>query len=463
MKVLLVYPPFQVGSGMSQVMRSPPLSLLQLAAVIPAHHVEILDLNVNPHMSIADIEKKISKFDLVGITCMTNMLKVTLNLCKIAKKYNVTTVVGGFHPTLNPDMIKEPNVDYIVRGEGEFTFKELVNGLDPREIMGLSYKENNGNNGNNGGFHHNEPRAFIQNLDILPYPRKDLVNYSPYHYLWVPADVVETSRGCPFDCSFCCVTKFYCRTWRKKSPIRVIKELMLVPRTQKLVFFVDDNFTLDHKRVKRICHLIRQYGINKRLFFVCQTRVDDIAKDPEMVREMARSGFICFFIGFESFKQMSLNNMNKKISLKQAKKAVEVCHKNGIMVFGSFIVGNIGETREDTLKTFKLMKELKIDFMMTNPLTPFPGTQLGDDAVKNGWIDKDFDWKNWQFRAIINTPDLSADEIQDLCEYSLKYFYKDLKYFLFGKSSLKMYKSPLFIRILPGFLLKGLKNFLIKV
>ncbi|MHA1380056.1 MAG: B12-binding domain-containing radical SAM protein [Candidatus Helarchaeota archaeon] len=460
MKTLLIYPPFQIGAGMGKVMLSPPLSLMQLAATIPEHEVEILDLNVNPHMSVTDIEKKISKFDLVGITCMTNMLKVTHNLCKIAKENDVKTVVGGFHPTLNPDMIKEPNIDYIVRGEGEFTFSELVNGLEPREIMGLSYKENHGSN---GGYHHNEPRAFIPNLDILPYPRKDLVDYSPYHYLWVPADVVETSRGCPFDCTFCCVTRFYCRTYRTKTPMRVIKELMLVPQSQKLVFFVDDNFTLDHKRIKSLCRLIRKYGINKRMMFVCQTRVDDIVKDPEMIHEMAKSGFICFFIGFESLKQMSLNNMNKQISLSQSKKAVRICHDNGIMIFGSFIVGNIGDTREDTLKTFYMMKELKIDFMMTNPLTPFPGTKLWENAIENGWLDKDFDWKDWEFNAIINTPDMSAEDIHELCEYSYKYFYKDLKYFLFGKSSLKLYKSPLFIRIIPGFLIKGLKNFLLKI
>lgn len=460
MKVLLVYPPFQTGSGMNKVMRSPPLSLLQLSAMIPEHKIEILDMNTNPNISITDLEKKISKFDLIGISCMTSMLKVTLNLCKIAKQYDVKTVVGGFHPSLNPDVIKEPNIDYIVRGEGEYTFQELINGIDPREILGLSYKENHGSN---GGYFHNEPRPFIPDLDELPFPRKDLINYSPYHYLWVPADVVETSRGCPFDCSFCCVTKFYCRTYRSKSPIRVIKELSLVPTTQKLVFFVDDNFTLKHERIRKICELIREYGINKRLMFVCQTRVDDIAKDPEMVREMANSGFICFFVGFESFKQMSLNTMNKQVDINIVKKAIRICHDNGIMIFGSFIVGNIGETREDTLKTFQLMKKLQIDFMMTCPLTPFPGTKFGNEAIENGWLDKNFDWKEWNFNAVINTPDLTIADINELVEYSYKFFYKDLKYFLFGKSTLRLYKSPLFLRIVPGFLVKGLKNFFIKV
>ncbi|TFG04454.1 MAG: radical SAM protein, partial [Promethearchaeota archaeon] len=304
MKTLLVYPPFQVGSGMGKVMLSPPLSLLQLAGMVPDHAVEILDLNTNPHLGIAELERKIARFDLVGITCMTNMLKVALNICKLAKRNGVQTVMGGFHPTLNPDVMKYKWIDYLVRGEGEYTFKELVEGVDPSEILGLSYR-------GNGTFHHNEPRPFIRDLDTLPYARKDLIDYNPYHYLWNPADVIETSRGCPFDCSFCCVTKFYCRTYRKKSPVRVLKEIARVPRTRKLVFFVDDNFTLDYKRVMRTCDLIQEYGYHKRLMFVCQSRVDDIAKHPDMVQKMAKSGFICFFLGFESFKQMSLNSMNK--------------------------------------------------------------------------------------------------------------------------------------------------------
>ncbi|MHA1650438.1 MAG: B12-binding domain-containing radical SAM protein [Candidatus Helarchaeota archaeon] len=458
MKVLLIYPPFKVGSGMGKVMLSPPLSLMQLAAMIPDHDVEILDLNVNPFMQVSEIEQKIAKADLVGIATMTTGLNVVLKLCKIAKRNGVTTVLGGFHPTLKPDVMRYPDVDYIVRGEGEYTFKELVEGVSPSEILGLGYRAN-------GGYQLNEPRPFIQNLDTLPYPRKDLVDYSKYHYLWNPADVIESSRGCPFDCKFCCVTKFYCRTYRKKSPLRVVKEIARVPKKTKLIFFVDDNFTLDYKRVMKICDLIQEYGFHKKYMFVCQSRVDDIAKHPDMVKKMAKSGFICYFLGFESFKQMSLNSMNKQIKLHQAKNAMTLIHKNGMIVFGSFIIGNIGETREDTLKTFQLMKELQIDIMMTNPLTPFPGTRLWEEAVANGWVDKDFDWASWDFDVMMGTPDLSIEEIKELLEYSYRFFYKDIGYFLFGKKLLRLMqpKYRWFWKMAPTFLMKGLKNFFIKI
>ncbi|MHA1131337.1 MAG: B12-binding domain-containing radical SAM protein, partial [Candidatus Helarchaeota archaeon] len=331
-------------------------------------------------------------------------------------------------------------------------------GVHPSEILGLGYRDN-------GNYMLNEPRPFIENLDTLPYARKDLLNYSKYHYLWIPADVIESSRGCPFDCNFCCVTKFYCRTYRKKSPLRVMKEIARVPPSQKLVFFVDDNFTLDHKRVDRICDLIQQYGYHKRLMFVCQTRVDDIARSPEMVRKMAKSGFICFFVGFESLRQMSLNTMNKQTRLSQVRKAIQICHDNAIIVFGSFIIGNIGETKEDTLRTLRMMKELEIDIMMTNPLTPFPGTKLWDEAVVNGWVKEDFDWASWDFNAMMRTPDMSIEEIQELLDYSYRFFYKDIGYFLFGKKLLRMMrpKARKFWKIMPNFLMKGLKNFFIKI
>ena len=458
MKVLLVYPPFPHGKGMGAIMKSPPLALMQLAGMIPDHEIEIFDFNANPRAKTTDLTQKIGKFDLIGITCMSRMINSALKLCKIAKRQDVTTVLGGFHPTLKPDIIKHPEIDYLVRGEGEYTFKELVDGMPPSNILGLSYKEK-------GGYHHNDLRPFIQNLDTLCYPRKDLVDYSPYHYLWQPADVIESSRGCPFDCTFCCVTRFYCRTWRKKSPVRVIKEIARVPRKQRFVFFVDDNFTLDHKRVKRICDLIREYGFHKRLMFGCQTRVDDIAKDPEMIKKMAKSGFITFFIGFESLRQKSLTIMKKQLKLSLVKKAIKTCHNNGIIVFGSFIIGNIGETRRDVLETLRLIKELQIDFTMTGPLTPYPGTKLWEDGVAGGWVEEDHDWIARTDNPLKRTPDLSRDEIEDLFHYSYRYLYRTDPISTLIKS-LQRFLSPQFRwswKLIPSFMYNGLKDFILKV
>ena len=151
-------------------MCSPPLNILTLAGAVPEHHVDILDLNADSSMGIKEMEDLLYEYDLIGVTCMTFSVRITLNICKLAKKVGKPTLLGGFHPTLKPDVIdKFDCIDMIVRGEGEITFKELVNGKPKSEILGLSYREN-------GKVYHNPDRPFIKNLDDLPLPRNELVN-----------------------------------------------------------------------------------------------------------------------------------------------------------------------------------------------------------------------------------------------------------------------------------------------
>jgi len=428
LKVLLIYPPVSFGKGMGSVMCSPPLNLLTLAGAVPEHNIDILDLNIDKSYGIKEMEEKLSEYDLVGITCMSNTFRMVLNICILAKRNGALTLLGGFHPTLVPTTIdKFECIDMIVRGEGEITFKELLNGKPKQDILGLSYREN-------GKVYHNPDRPFVKNLDDLPFPQNNLVNRKPYHYLWVPAWVCESSRGCPFTCKFCCVTKFYNRSYRTKTPERVIKELLQIPPKMKLVFFVDDNFTLNKKRIMRICELLQKTRLSKRLFFACQSRVDDIANNPDMVQEMHKSGFIGFFIGFESFTQTSLDGMEKGYTLDKVRKCVNICHDNGIIVLGSFIIGNVGETIEDTRKMFKLMKDIDIDIIMSHPLTLFPGTKLYDEAVEKGWIDKNLKWDSMISGAklMMPTADLTVDDIEALVSESYRSFYLDKK-FLFRK------------------------------
>ncbi len=443
-------------------MCSPPLSLLTLAGAVNDldHEIDILDMNVNYSYTSDELKEKIRPYNLIGITCMTNTFKVVLNICKIAKKNSVPTLLGGFHPTLVPNIIDEFDcIDMICRGEGDITFRELLEGKPKHQILGLSYREN-------GIVIHNPDRSHIEDLNKLPFPKNDLVDPDPYHYIWVPAWVCETSRGCPFNCNFCCVTQFYKGRYRTKAPERVIEELMRVPPATKLVFFTDDNFSLQRKRVMRICELLEKTKLSKRLMFVCQSRVDDIANNPDMVESMSKAGFICFFLGFESFKQLSLDNMQKQYTLDKVRKCIKLCHNNGIMVFGSFIIGNIGETVEDTWKTFKLMKELELDMMMTNPITPFPGTPLYDEAMKKGWIPEDFRWEKWEITPVMNTPDMTIDEIQDLLDESYRFFYNDIGYFLFGKKLLRILFNPKFWwyrHVAFSVLINGFSKFLIKI
>jgi magnesium-protoporphyrin IX monomethyl ester (oxidative) cyclase len=418
MRILLIYPTYPIDVGLGVTIKLPPLQLTQLAAMIPNQKVELLDLNAKLDLSFDSTEDIISKSDLVGISCTSIAFGQALKLCELAKRHNVPTILGGFHPTLKPDIIKYGDIDYLIRGEGEYAFKEFVEGEDPTKILGLSYKEN-------GIYHHNELRPLISNLDMLPLPRKDLLNYEKYHVFGLPADAIETSRGCPFSCNFCAVSKFYGRTYRKKSPERIIKELESIPKKQVCVFITDDNFTLDQKRVKKTCELIREHQLHKKLMFTCQARADDIARNPELVKEMAQSKFFTIFIGFESLKQESLELIAKGVNLPLYKKAVEICHDNKLKVFGSFIIGNIGETKEDLLKLPDLVKELGIDIALAGPPIPFPATELWDQAMKNGWLDADFDWATYDIsRPQMRTNELSREEIKEMIDNFYHSFYR---------------------------------------
>ena len=162
---------------------------------------------------------------------------------------------------------------------------------------------------------------------------------------------------------------------------------------------------------------------------------------------------------------MSLITMKKQVRLSQVRKAVKTCHDNGIIVIGSFIIGNIGETRRDILHTLKLIKELQIDFTMTGPLTPYPGTKLWEEGVANGWVDKDYDWVARTDNPIKRTPDLSRDEIEDLFHYSYQYLYRN-DFISTSIKGLRRFLTPQFRwswKLMPSFIYNGLKDFILKV
>ncbi|MHA1143995.1 MAG: B12-binding domain-containing radical SAM protein [Candidatus Helarchaeota archaeon] len=460
MKILLVNPEFNIG--MSRVIKSPPLGVMNIAATVPEHDVKILDLNAQP-LSQAQLDREISKFDVLGISLMSTTYGSTLEWLKSAKKNGVTTIVGGFHPTMDPnDVISNSEIDIIVRGEGEATFPELITELENRgtnqlqDVKGITYKDN-------GRVIHTEKRPIIENMDSLPFAARDLVNYDQYHYLGIPADVIETSRGCPYDCTFCSVQNFWERKWRCKSPLRMVKEVAQVRKnkSRKIIFFVDDNFIMDPKRVKKFCRLLREYG-QDRIFLCCQASVGMIIRNPDMLKEMRKAGFVLLFVGFESFKQESLEIMKKHHNINQARKAVKLCHDNGLCVWGSFIVGNIGETRKDTLKTFKIAKEIGTDIFMCNPLTPFPGTVLNEQAIENGWMPEGFTWRDWDLEPVMDTDELSRDEIADLVRIGHKSFYLS-KYFFAGRKNLNLLRPKFWWwwKIGPMFISNGLKHFIL--
>lgn len=457
MKILLVNPTSH-KMGMDHFIKAAPLGLMILAATVPDHEVEILDLR-NYDYSPDYFRKKVQGFDVVGISASTSMINPALELCKIAKENDVRTIIGGYHASLVPETALFPQVDLTVKGEGEITFPAVIKTLEKSNDLKNDLKKIKGINFKNGTtLYQTENRPQI-NLDDAPFPRRDLVKKYNYHYFWATIDTLESSRGCPHQCSFCCISCHWGRGWRQKSPMRVIEEFHHMDIKKNWFIFNDSETTLNMKRIGKICELIMEYGYQKK-WKSCQGRVDDVVRNPRIMDQMSDAGWKMMFIGIESIHQKSLDSMGKKISIEQIKKAVKMLHDRGITIFGSIIIGNIGETKEQVMETIRFAEKLNIDIMQFTALTPYPSTELYKQAKANGWID-DEDFTNWNLiRPIMRTPDLTTDEIFEL----VKWAYRDF-YFKFREKHIKSF----FIRNLGRFIInpnmwwffKMAKNFVI--
>ncbi|MHA1275935.1 MAG: B12-binding domain-containing radical SAM protein [Candidatus Helarchaeota archaeon] len=457
MRILLINP---TGPkvGMDHFLKAPPLGLMILAATVPDHQVKILDLR-NYDYSPEFVERQIRKSDIVGVSASTSMIKGALQIFRIAKEHEIPTILGGYHGSLVPETAQLPEVDVVVRGEGELTFPEIVNAFTTNNnlkgIKGISFQ-------NGSKFYMTEDRPLI-NLNESPFPRRDLVKNYNYHYFWATIDALESARGCPHQCHFCCVSSHWGRGWRYKSPERVIEEFHRMDKSKNWFIFNDSETTLNMRRIEKICHLTKEYGYHRK-WKSSQGRVDDIVKNPRIIGKMASAGWKMMFIGIESVHQKSLDTIGKRITIDQIKQAVKMLHDLGITIFGSIIIGNIGESKEDVLSTIKFAEDLDIDIMQFTPLTPYPKTKLYMQAKANGWI-TDEDFTHWNLvQPIMRTPDLTTREIYELVQEAYDEFYfkmrkKHLKSFLF-RSLFRFIRNPRFwwfFKMAPKFVINGIK------
>ncbi|NHI94116.1 MAG: radical SAM protein [Candidatus Lokiarchaeota archaeon] len=462
MKILLINPTGH-KIGMDHFLSAPPLGLMTLAATVPEHEVKILDLR-NYNFSQDYVEKQIKKYDIIGVSCSTSMINETLKLCKIAKENDVKTVVGGYHVSLVPETALYPEIDVTVRGEGEVTFPKLVDALeygkDLKKVKGL-YFSSGITNGNQ--LIRTEDRPIID-INTSPFPRRDLVRFYDYHYFWASIDAIESSRGCPFNCHFCCEAGHWGRGWRPKTPERVIEEFHHMDKNKRWFIFNDSESTLDMKRMQKIAELSIEYGYHKK-WKSCQGRVTDVVHNPRILDKMADAGWRMMFIGIESIHQKSIDTIGKGIKIKDIKNAVKMLHDRGITIFGSIIIGNLGETADDVRATIRFAQDLDIDIMQFTPLTPYPSTRLYQQAVENNWI-VDRNFENWNLvRPIMRSDMLTADEIFEL----VKWAYRDF-YFRFREKHINSFfirairrfipnlKFWWFWKMAPKFVINGLKN-----
>ncbi|MBD3186735.1 radical SAM protein [Candidatus Bathyarchaeota archaeon] len=442
--------------GLDEFLNAPPLALMCLTPTVPQHKKYLIDLKANP-MPEDKVRRIIQKGDLIAISSFTPSIKNARKIAAIAKQYNKPVVIGGYHASLIPEVCKEPMFDVAVRREGELTFPELVHLLERdgkwtkdnlKTVKGIAYEHE-------GEMRETEPQPLVKNLDDLPMPDRDLIGNTKYEYFGASLDALESSRGCIGNCHFCCVQVHCGGIWRKKSPERVVREIAECSRKTKWISYQDSELTINMKRVKQICDLVIEHGYDNQ-WYGCQARADDLVREPKIVERMVESGFKFFFIGIESKHQKSLDVIGKRVTTDVIREAVEMCHDLGAAVYGAIIIGNIGETYEEVLETIDYAIELNLDIAQFTSLTPYPGTKIWDDAVKNGWIE-DADWTHYDFtRTVMRTPDLTRKQVAELVHHAYKKFYiGDLWGEYFWKRAPRFFfnrQNWWFFKMLPGFM-----------
>jgi len=335
-----------------------------------------------------EIELKIKSLepDIIGLTMLTANYKVDKIIAGIAKRINknIKIVVGGTHPTIDPnETLKNNEFDFLIRGEGELTFLELLEGKTLNSIKGLSYKKKNGE------IIHNEKRPFIKDLNNLPFPKRDsFVNSTKFMEL----GNVITGRGCPYACIFCASQKIWERKVRLRSPQNVIEELKELKRrfNPPIIYFVDDTFTLNIPRAKEICRSIIKEKIN--IPWKCDTRVDRL--DYELVNLMKEAGCVRIKIGVETGSERMHKIIKKKLTLDIIRNGIKMIKSAGLSLTVYLMAGFPGETNEDLKDTIKFAKEIDADYYSLSIVAPYLGTEIYDYFIESR---DDTDKENWEY------------------------------------------------------------------
>ena len=421
LRVLLVKPKGRKGLGFAADVI--PIGLEYIAASIEeeADYVHIIDMEFKKH----PFQHFLTIFqpDLVGITMSATDHNEGLRLAKIAKDSGITTVLGGYHPTAIPDeLLSHPQVDIIVRGEGELTMKELVQKGSPDGILGISYKKD-------GKIIHNPDRPLIENLDSLPVPARHLRRYKYRDYMinnGKEVDGITMSRGCWGRCSFCCEPYMSKSRMRFRSPENIMKELFEIVSFHKgkplQIFATDPHFMGDPKRIDDLCDLLQKHKLD--ITFSVMTRVDSIVKHPELVKRLCDSGILSYELGFESPNQKDLNNVKKGTTVEMQEKAVKILRNNSANVSGTFVIGLPGHDEEE-IKQFPIYaKKIGLMNCAFGIVTPFIGTEFYEKLEKVRNLIFERDWTKYdEMHSVFKLNPLTAKRLEELETYCMARFW----------------------------------------
>jgi len=426
MNVLLLSMPDSFEHMPALVVRMPNGALSSLAGNIDPHHkVAIADLILVQRHVRETIVRLLNQFkpDVVGLSVMTFQRTTAKKIISLIRSLvpSARIVVGGYDPSLAAEAYADTEgVDFIVRGEGEITFRELLRALEQNgrydQIAGLTFREGN-------CFHRNEDRSVnsLEKGDILPPNRRARV-LRGYTMMGTQVDVIETSRGCTFDCSFCSIIEMRGRNFHTYSFERVIADIRdAYNQGARAIFIVDDNITLNVKRFEALCHSIKDARLNN-IDYMVQAMTSSIANHGELLAPLMReAGFRYVFLGIENILEYDLQFLraNSKNALHEngrktgnaTIKAIDYIHRNKMYVVGGLIVGNPEDTRESVEANLEFARKY-IDWPYIQHPTPYPGTPMTKDFRDRGLIIKEGVEEYDGTTAVVRTEHLAAVEVE---------------------------------------------------
>lgn len=417
MKVLLIYPPISTLERYSSAIgnaggRQLPLGVFYLASCIRQRRYEARIFDGEAlSMIAADIAARALEYrpDVVGISTTTVAFHRALEMATElkARMPAVPIVMGGPHVTAcADDVMRHPEIDYAVIGEGEISFSALLDVLrdhgDPAAVRGIAFRpdaspKDSPKESKERPVVINPPMPLVMDLDTLPFPAYDLVpdfslyNPPPCNYRKIPVANVITSRGCPNHCTFCDRSVFGAKL-RQRSAANIAEEIDLLYRRHGVreIAFVDDTFTIRPQRMIDLFDLLNRRNI--RFPWTCMSRVNTV--DFDILRFMRDNGCWHISFGIESGSEDILRRIKKNISLDEAKRVMDWCRQLGILTKGFFIIGHPGETLDTIEQTIRVAVDMPLDDVVVTLNTPLPATEQFHEAHRYGTL-METDWSKF--------------------------------------------------------------------
>src|SRR5271169_2905637 len=425
MNVLLLSMPDSFEHMPPVAIRMPNGALTSLAGNVDPHHrVAVADLILVHRQVRETVTRLVGELnpEVVGLSIMTFQRRTAGRIIDLVRKLRpgVKIVVGGYDPSLAPEAYEGIGVDYLVRSEGEVTFRELLRAIEHgsgvEQIRGLSYR-------NGESWMHNPDRAphRLEDSEIRP-PNRDARVLKGYTLMGRQIDVIETSRGCTYDCSFCSIIEMRGRNFHTYSFDRVLADIRDArDHGARTIFLVDDNITLNVRRFEELCQAIIDAGLNKLDYFV-QAMTSSIASHGETLAPlMRRAGFRYVFLGIENILEDDLEFLKASAKNRERTngqntgnatlKAIDYLHRNQMYVVGGLIVGSPGDTRESIEANLEFARRY-VDWPYIQHPTPYPRTPMTKNFRDQGLIMNEQLQEYDGTTAVVRTEHLPAEEVE---------------------------------------------------